>query len=70
MNNVSVPLPNNMITNINNLIKKGVASSKAELIRMAISKFIEEQAVNAVLNAEKDPNLAGDLDDLTTKTMT
>ena len=67
MSTLSVPLSADMLKGIESLIRQGVASNKADLVRKAIDKYLEDQAVEAVLRAEKEPNLEGDLDDLIKK---
>jgi len=67
MSNVSVPLPEDMIRAVNDLIKRGVGFSKAEIIRRALQKYLEDQAVQLVLSANEEPSLDGDLDDLAAK---
>lgn len=46
------------------LIKEGNASNKADLVRKAIDRYIEEQAIEDILKAAKEPRLEGDLDEL------
>lgn len=67
MSTLSVPLTPELEKMIDKLIKDGVAGSKAELARKAIEKMAEEHAVEMVLNAEKEPSLKGDLDELMEK---
>lgn len=67
MSTLSVPLSPNMLKAIEQLVKNGVAANKADLVRKAIDKFLEEQAIEAVLKASKEPRLAGDLDELAKK---
>ena len=67
MSTLSVPLSKEMLEGINALVKQGIASNKAEAVRQAIKMYLEEQAVQAVLKAEKEPSLKGDLDDLAKK---
>ena len=64
---ISVPVSSEMEGQIKSLIDQGVAENKAALVRMAIEKYLEDQAVNAVLQAEKEPTLRGDLDELMKK---
>ena len=64
---ISVPVSSEMERQIKSLIDQGVATNKASLIRTAIEKYLEDQAVNAVLQAEKEPVLRGDLDELMKK---
>jgi Arc/MetJ-type ribon-helix-helix transcriptional regulator len=67
MSTLSVPLSGDMLKQIESLIKQGVASNKADLVRRAIDKYLEDQAVEAVLRASKEPRLSGDLDELAKK---
>ena len=64
MSTVSVPLPDFMIQGIEDLVQKGVVPNKSEGIRQAVKLYLEEQAVRAVLDAQNEPTLKGDLDDL------
>lgn len=61
MTTISVPLPHQMAKELNNLVKNGVGSNKADVVRRAIARFLEEEAVLAVLRAEREPSLRGDL---------
>lgn len=67
MSTLSVPLPANLLTALENLVKKGSASSKADAARKAIEKYIEDMAVEDVLQASREPSLEGDLDELLKK---
>ena len=67
MTTISVPLSEEILKDINDLIKRGVASNKAELVRQALQMYIDEQAVEAVLRAADEPSLRGDLDTLASK---
>ena len=67
MSTLSVPLNPDMLKAIEKLVKDGIAANKADAVRKALDMYIEEQAVQAVLNAEKEPSLEGDLDELAKK---
>lgn len=67
MSILSVPLPADMLQAIEQLIKQGFVSNKAELARKAIKQYLEDQAVQIVLRASQEPSLKGDLDDLAKK---
>lgn len=67
MNTISVPIPSDLEESLNNLIKSGKGSNKAELIRRAIKTMVEEEAVQAILKASQEPDLSGDLDVLARK---
>ena len=49
------------------MVKDGYASNKAEVVRRALKQLYEEEAVQAVLRAEKEPSLRGNLQDLMKK---
>lgn len=67
MATLSIPIPDDMVKRIEDLVKDGIAPNKAELVRQAVKSYLEEQAVNAVLKALKEPDLEGDLDELAGK---
>lgn len=64
---LSVPMTPALSKKLDALIESGVASNKAEAARKAIEHLAEEQAIAAVLKAQKEPSLKGDLDDLAKK---
>lgn len=67
MTTISVPIPAHMEESINNLVKSGYGSNKADVIRRSIAKAIEDEAVETVLRASKEPSLSGDLRELLKK---
>lgn len=67
MSTLSVPLPPHLEEFITDQIKKGLASNKAEVVRKALKLLEEEEAINAVLRAEREPTLRGDLKKLIKK---
>lgn len=67
MTTLSVPLSPGMLKHVNLLVERGVAANKADAVRQALRMYLEDQAVKAVLEAQKEPSLEGDLDDLTKK---
>ncbi len=71
MTTISVPIPANLEESLNNLIKNGRGSNKAELVRRAITTMVEDEAVMSVLRAQKEieegKGLVGDLDELAKK---
>ena len=62
MKTISVSLSAKLLQNLEWLIEQGIASNKADGIRKALKKYIEDQAVEAVLRAKNEPSLCGDLD--------
>ena len=67
MTTLSVPVPPHLEEFIKKQIKLGKASNKAEVIRRALQLLAEEEAVEAVLKAEAEPTLKGDLRTLAKK---
>ena len=67
MSTLSVPLNKNLEDIVNSFVKKGYASNKAEVMRKALIFLAEEEAVQDVLRAEKEPTLSGDLRELMKK---
>ena len=61
MSTLSVPLPPNLEETVNRLVKEGYGANKADVVRKAIKRLGDEQAVEAVLRAEKETPLGGDL---------
>ncbi len=68
MSTISVPIPAFLEEFIDNMVESGFAANKADLVRKALIKLREDEAVNSVLRAEQEgregKNLSGDLDEL------
>jgi len=54
MSTLSVPLPIHIEEAMSQMVKRGLGSTKASIAREAITKFIEDEAVFAVLRAEQE----------------
>jgi len=67
MTTISVPLSSNIEEKLNNLIKSGYGSNKADVVRRAIVSVSEEEAIEVVLKAQREPGLSGDLRELAKK---
>jgi Arc/MetJ-type ribon-helix-helix transcriptional regulator len=67
MTTISVPLPSDLLRQLEELIRQGKAPNKAAVMRIALEKYLEDQAVEAVLQAEREPTVFGDLDELSRK---
>lgn len=67
MSTISVPLSPKLEIELNNLVKSGYGSNKADVVRRAIIRVSEEEAVQNVLNAKKEVGLSGDLRELMKK---
>lgn len=54
MSTLSVPLPTHLDAAIDQLVKRGYGPTKAAIARRAITQFVEDEAVLAVLRAEQE----------------
>ena len=65
MRTISVPLSKDHEDRLDTLVKQGVGSSRAAVMRKALDKLAEDEAVEAVLRAEREVSegkiLKGDL---------
>ncbi|MBI2550789.1 type II toxin-antitoxin system ParD family antitoxin [Candidatus Uhrbacteria bacterium] len=68
MSTISVPLTPPLEQFINSMIKTGRASNKAEVVRRALVKMAEDEAVEAVMRSMREVKagkiLRGNLDEL------
>jgi len=64
MTTLSVPLTKELETRLEELVKNGVGENKASVMRKALKRLAEEEAVERVLRAQREPTLYGDLDKL------
>ena len=67
MTTISVPITSKLEESINNLIASGYGSNKADVVRRAITRLAEEEAIETVLRAQKEVGLRGDLRELAKK---
>lgn len=56
MATISVPLTKEGEAQLDELVKSGVASNRAAVMRKALEKLAEDEAVEAVLRAEREAN--------------
>lgn len=66
MTTLSVPLPAHLDELVKRLAKQR-GSNKAQIVRQALELLAEEEAIQAVLKAEREPTLRGDLRKLAKK---
>jgi putative addiction module CopG family antidote len=64
MSTLSVPLTPELEKFINARVKEGRAANKAEVARQALNLLKDEEVVAAVLKAQQEPTLRGDLREL------
>lgn len=54
MATISVPLSPELQERLDSLVAEGAGSNRADVMRRALESFSEEEAVNAVLKAERE----------------
>lgn len=54
MATISVPLSAELQEQLDTLVTNGAGSNRADVMRRALEKFAEEEAINAVLIAQKE----------------
>ena len=68
MTTLSVPLPEDLTKFIDQMVRSNKAENKAAVVRQALYKLSEEEAINDLLEAHKEVDegkiLRGDLDEL------
>ena len=67
MATISVPLSPELQERLDSLVADGVGSNRADVMRRALSKLSEDEAVRVVLEAEKEPVIRGDIRELLKK---
>ncbi|MBU0706005.1 ribbon-helix-helix domain-containing protein [Patescibacteria group bacterium] len=67
MSTLSIPVDADTLNKIEMFIKEGAASNKADFVRKAIDRYLEEKAIEDILRAAKEPGLEGDLNELAKK---
>ena len=67
MSTLSVPLTPQLEEAVTRLVKEGYGANKADVVRKAIRRLDEEEAINAILRAQKEVSLKGDLRELLKK---
>ena len=67
MATISVPLSAELEHQLDNLVAQGVGSNRADVMRRALDRLAEEETIQAILQAQRESTLYGDLDDLLKK---
>ncbi len=67
MATISVPLSADLQHRLDSLVSDGVGSNRADVMRRALLKLAEDEAVNAVLRAQREPVIRGNIRDLLTQ---
>ena len=64
MTTISVPLTAELLQALESYLRMHHGKNKASVMREALDKYLEDQAVEAVLKAMNEPTLQGDLNEL------
>lgn len=67
MSTISVPLSPHLEEELNKLVASGYGSNKADVVRRALTRVAEDEAVAAVVQAQKEESLYGDLREISKK---
>ena len=67
MTTLSIPITSELQEFIEKMVKNGKAANKADVVRKALRQMSEDEAIEAVLRAEKEPTLHGNLNNLMKK---
>lgn len=67
MTTISVPLTAELLQALESYLRQHRGKKKAQVMREALDKYLEDQAVEAVLQASREPTLSGNLRDLLKK---
>jgi Arc/MetJ-type ribon-helix-helix transcriptional regulator len=54
MTTLSIPVSATTVSFINRMVKRGVASTKAEVVRQALARYEEDSLLQSVLRAQQD----------------
>ena len=67
MTTLSVPITPELEAFINEQVKSGKAANKAHVVRYALKRLSEEEAIADVLRAQNEPTIRGSLRELVRK---
>mgnify|MGYP001591398071 CR=1 FL=1 len=67
MTTLSVPISGDLEKFIDDMVKSGRGANKADVVRRAIREYQENEIVERILKAEREPTLYGDLRQLAKK---
>ena len=61
MTTLSVPISGDLEKFIEEMVKSGKGANKADVVRRALREYRENEALETVLQAQREPTLRGDL---------
>ncbi len=67
MTTLSIPLNQELVAFVESQVKSGKAENKAAVVRKALRLLAEEEAVQAILKAAREPTLKGNFRELIKK---
>ena len=67
MATLSIPVSRELEDFINEMIKEGKGANKADVVRRALREYRENEAIERILKAQKEPTIRGNLRELIKK---
>ena len=61
MSTISVPLSAELQHLLDTLVRNGSGSNRADVMRRALERYGEQEVINGILKAQREPDLRGDL---------
>ncbi len=61
MTTLSIPVSGDLEKFIEDMVKSGKGANKADVVRRALREYHENEVLEAVLKAQREPTLYGDL---------
>ncbi len=61
---IFVPLSSEQWHQLNVLVSASVGKSRSDVMRRALDKYSEQEAIDSVLRAQQEPTLNGNLDEI------
>ncbi|MEK7652475.1 MAG: hypothetical protein AAB334_00805 [Patescibacteria group bacterium] len=67
MTTLSVPISGDLEKFIERMVQDGKGANKADVVRRALREYQENEVIEAILQAQREPTLRGDLRELMKK---
>lgn len=64
MATISVPLSAELEERLDSLVASGTGANRADVMRKALERLAEEEAIREVIEAQQEPTLRGDVREL------
>lgn len=67
MTTLSIPVSGDLEQFIDRMVEEGKGANKADVVRRALKQYEENEAVKTILQAQEEPTLRGNLQELMKK---